>query len=92
MEIEDSGVGISDKNLKNLFIDFGKLEEHEKINPTGTGLGLSICKMILEQMGCKIFVKSELGLGTTFTIEICTEVKLDDQLNKSASFEIDLNQ
>jgi len=33
LEVEDSGVGISEKNKKNLFIDFGKLEEHEKMNP-----------------------------------------------------------
>lgn len=48
LEVEDTGVGISDHNLKNLFIDFGKLQEHEKLNPTGTGLGLSICKRIID--------------------------------------------
>ena len=33
IEIEDEGVGISEENQKNLFIDFGKLAEHDKINP-----------------------------------------------------------
>ena len=72
-------MGISEKNQKNLFIDFGKLEEHEKMNPQGTGLGLSICKKIIDQMGCKIDVKSKLGVGTTFSINICTKIKLDRQ-------------
>lgn len=47
IEIEDSGKGIKPQNLKNLFMDFGKLDEHSKINPEGTGLGLSICKRIV---------------------------------------------
>ncbi len=47
----DQGVGISEQNIKNLFIEFGKLEEHSKRNLQGTGLGLSICKRIVEQMG-----------------------------------------
>ena len=33
IEVEDSGKGISQANLQNLFIDFGKLDEHSKINP-----------------------------------------------------------
>lgn len=54
--VEDSGVGIPPENLDNLFIDFGKLEAHAKMNPTGTGLGLSICKRIIDQMGCQVSV------------------------------------
>ena len=54
IEIEDSGVGISKENLKGLFTDFNKLDEHSKINPTGTGLGLSICKLIVEKMRGKV--------------------------------------
>ena len=48
LEVEDSGLGISPENIKKLFIDFGKLEEHENINQQGTGLGLSICKKIID--------------------------------------------
>jgi len=44
LKIKDSGVGIAKDNLANLFVNFGKLSEHEKINTQGTGLGLSICK------------------------------------------------
>ena len=46
--IEDSGVGISEHNIKNLFLNFGKLEEHDSMNNAGTGLGLSICKQLIE--------------------------------------------
>lgn len=78
IEVEDSGKGISEKNLKNLFVDFGKLDEHSIINPEGTGLGLSICKRIIEQMGDKVEVKSQVGVGSTFSIIINTKIKMQD--------------
>ena len=76
LEIEDSGMGISEENKKNLFIDFGKLNEHSKINPTGTGLGLSICKQIVEKMRGHIDVRSKVNVGTTFSVVIGSKVKL----------------
>ena len=76
MEIEDSGVGISDENLKNIFVDFMKLNEHSKINPTGTGLGLSICKMIVERMRGRIDVRSKVGFGTAFSVILGSKVRL----------------
>ena len=42
--IRDTGIGISQENLGNLFMDFGMLEDKEGRNKSGTGLGLSICK------------------------------------------------
>jgi signal transduction histidine kinase len=43
----DTGVGISPEGMKNLFLDFGKLDENSERNKSGTGLGLSICKQII---------------------------------------------
>ena len=48
MSIEDSGIGIAPENIDKLFVNFGKLDEHEQMNSVGTGLGLSICKMLIE--------------------------------------------
>lgn len=64
MTIEDSGVGIAKENLDKLFKDFSRLEEHEEKNKSGTGLGLSICKNIIQQMGGKVTVESEIGVGS----------------------------
>jgi signal transduction histidine kinase len=44
ISIIDTGIGISEEGLANLFIDFGRLKENERQNQSGTGLGLSICK------------------------------------------------
>jgi signal transduction histidine kinase len=42
-------------------MDFGRLDEHSKINASGTGLGLSICKRMIEQMGGAVKVESIEG-------------------------------
>lgn len=47
---------------------FTRLEEHEDINKQGTGIGLSVCKNLIEKMGGKIKVESEVGVGTSFII------------------------
>lgn len=54
-------------------MDFMKLNEHEKLNPTGTGLGLSICKLIIEKMRGTIDVESTKNVGTTFSVKISSK-------------------
>lgn len=68
--IEDSGVGISEENMQNLF----KIEREFKTlgtnNERGSGLGLIISKEFIELNGGTISVKSEQGKGSVFTISI----------------------
>ena len=63
-------MGIKKENLSKLFMDFGRLDEHSKINASGTGLGLSICKKMVEQMGGTVKVDSVLGEGSVFTVDL----------------------
>lgn len=79
IEIEDSGVGISEDKINDIFVDFMKLKEHSKINPNGTGLGLSICKLIVEKMNGKISVSSKKDVGTTFSVIIRSKVMLKQE-------------
>lgn len=67
----DTGVGISEENLKRLF------EPLFTTKARGMGLGLSICKRIVEAHGGTISVESEPNNGTTFTITLPIEPKLD---------------
>jgi hypothetical protein len=62
--IADSGGGIAEEELENIFIPFHTTKTQ------GTGLGLPICRRLLEQHGGAIRVESRLGEGTTFTIEL----------------------
>ena len=73
LRIVDTGIGISQENLSKLFVDFGKITDDSGRNKQGTGLGLSICKMIIEQMGGSVSVKSEKGKGTEFIMSIQTK-------------------
>jgi two-component system CAI-1 autoinducer sensor kinase/phosphatase CqsS len=64
--VSDSGEGISPEFLRYLFIPFVSAQRPG----VGTGLGLSFCRMIVEGCGGTITCRSEVGIGTTFTIEL----------------------
>lgn len=89
LSIQDFGIGIPEDKISSLFINFGNLEEHQKTNPTGRGLGLSICKSIVEQMGGRVLVESELGKGSTFSVTFKVMYQINDSIDKSLSSEVE---
>lgn len=76
-EIEDNGVGISEKKQQNIFDNFtqGSVQINRKFG--GTGLGLSIVKNLLDLMGSEIKLESELGKGSKFTFDIKFDIYQD---------------
>ncbi len=72
--IADTGIGISEENLKHIFDSFKQAETNTYMKYGGSGLGLSIVKQIIEQLGGRIKVTSELGAGTTFEFSVPFEV------------------
>jgi len=68
--IKDHGMGMSLENIKKLFTKFYRVQSKETAKIEGTGLGLFICKEIIERMGGKIWVKSTLGKGSTFSFKL----------------------
>jgi len=68
--VRDTGKGISKENLSKLFTDFEQLDSSTTRKHGGTGLGLPITKKLVELMGGKIWVQSELGKGSHFYFNI----------------------
>ena len=70
VEVIDTGNGINDEDIKNIWNKYYHNELKHKRNTYGTGLGLSIVKTILESHGYKYGVNSSKGNGTMFYFEI----------------------
>ncbi len=70
ISISDNGVGMSSEDLKRIFEPFSRLDSGDAGSREGMGLGLSIVKRIAESFGGRVLVRSQQGVGTTFTVMI----------------------
>ena len=77
--IRDTGIGIPEKNLGDIYKKFFRVPEHREHIP-GTGLGLSVVKQIITGHGGEIEVESTLGQGTTFTITLPCDPAFSDNV------------
>lgn len=68
--LADSSHGLTSEELQHLFTAFGQLDTLSVRRVGGAGLGLAIAKQLTEMMGGRIHVASEVGVGSTFTLEI----------------------
>ena len=66
VEVQDTGIGVAEEDKHKIFERFRQAGDTLTDKPKGTGLGLPICREIIEHHGGIIWMKSELGAGSTF--------------------------
>lgn len=81
-EVKDSGVGIEEEKLKVIFEEFTQANEKITEKYGGTGLGLAIAKKIVDKMGGKLNVNSEVNKGSKFYFDL--------ELKKNVEYEFEL--
>jgi len=70
VRVSDSGIGMSQEYMTNIFEAFTRERNTTKSKIAGTGLGMSIVKKYVDLLGGRINVESELGKGSTFTVTL----------------------
>lgn len=69
-DIKDSGIGITEDQQSKIFGSFSQASSDTTRKYGGTGLGLSICKQLIDLHAGKLWVNSEIGVGSTFSFQI----------------------
>ena len=70
LQVEDTGIGISESQIPLLFEKFQQLETSRQRQYPGTGLGLALTKQLAELHGGNIIVNSRVGVGSVFTVRL----------------------
>jgi len=70
IEIHDTGIGISDDNINDIFEEFYQVENPERDRSKGLGLGLAIVKRLSDLLNCKLTVRSTTNKGSVFSISV----------------------
>ncbi len=78
--VKDTGIGIPKDRINRLFQSFSQADTGTAKTYGGTGLGLVICRNLIELMGGKIWIESELGKGSDFLFTIHTRKAKEDEI------------
>ena len=73
VSVTDTGIGISKENIRRVFAQFEQVDNSTARGAEGTGLGMPIAKSLMEMQGGRIWLESEVGVGSTFSISIPTQ-------------------
>ena len=81
--VKDTGIGIAKESLEKIFEPFEREHNYTQSGVFGSGLGLTIVKQILDSMGGTITAESEVGVGSTFTVELSFKLSENDDASSN---------
>lgn len=84
VEVKDTGIGIPENKIEVIFERFGQVDSSLSRQAEGTGIGLSLVKKFTEALGGSIFVKSQVGEGSAFTILLPDEIISENHNEKES--------
>ncbi|MBD2347155.1 ATP-binding response regulator [Anabaena subtropica] len=87
--VKDTGIGIASKDFKHIFEAFRQVDQSITRKYPGTGLGLAIINSLVQMMNGKIFLESQLGVGSIFTIELPKQLALSNLSIPSSTLQLD---
>jgi signal transduction histidine kinase len=87
--LRDTGIGIASKDFQHIFEAFRQVDQTITRKYSGTGLGLAIVDSLVKMMGGKIFLESNLGVGSMFKIELPRQVRLPTEAVETPTFQMD---
>ncbi|TKC04256.1 hybrid sensor histidine kinase/response regulator [Pedobacter frigoris] len=84
--VKDTGIGLSEEETKRIFNEFEQANSYDNdvVNRKGTGLGLTIIKSLVENQGGRIYVKSEEGVGSVFTVYLTFRLESEPEIENPA--------
>ena len=91
LQVEDTGIGITDREIPLLFEKFKQLENFRQRTQGGTGLGLALTKKLVELHGGSIEVESASGEGSIFTVYLPEKIPFQPNLNAQSSVNYQTN-
>ena len=76
IQVRDTGRGISEERIPELFTKFNRLDSDKDTDIQGTGLGLVITKTLVEMMNGQIDVQSTIGVGSIFKVQLSQKINI----------------
>ncbi|AFZ57363.1 response regulator [Anabaena cylindrica FACHB-243] len=89
--IRDTGIGISPQDFQHIFEAFRQIDQGISRKYPGTGLGLAIINSLVQMMGGKIFLESQLGVGSIFKIELPRQITSTPSYHPGDNYSLSLS-
>lgn len=87
--VSDTGIGMTSKFLKHIYEPFAQEGNDARSKFQGTGMGMPIVKSLIELMGGTIEISSEVGVGSTFNVQIPLDIDKNPQARERADEQAD---